>query len=107
MTSTWRWSGAHRFEHEAQPEHVAEGGHETRPQQAKLEAEDRTRDDAESESHAKDAGPVRSVPREVQRGACGVEVFGGGSGMAEVFWGTAEESAPVPTCRHGCPSSRR
>src|SRR2546425_10611347 len=61
MTSTWRWSGAHRFEHEAQPEHVAEGGHETRPQQAELEAEDRTRDDADREQREHH---LRPAPRE-------------------------------------------
>src|SRR2546425_7390530 len=61
MTSTWRWSGAHRFEHEAQPEHVAEGGHETRPLQAELEAEDRTRDDADREQREHH---LRPAPRE-------------------------------------------
>ena len=49
------------LEHEAQPEHVAEGGHETRPQQAELEAEDRTRDDADREQREHH---LRPAPRD-------------------------------------------
>ena len=38
-----------RLKREAQPEHLAEGRHEVRPQKPELEAQDRARDDADGE----------------------------------------------------------
>ena len=60
------------LEGEAEPEHVPERGHEARPQQAELEAEDRARDHAEREEREHHLRPAAG--EHAEQGIAGPQV---------------------------------